>query len=149
MAEAIGVVASVIAVVTLAYNSTKKLCEVIHDYKDASTSLNDIYAELDATQQILQSLENSLKSTKDGTLSDPVTACLRNLKDPMQTCRKTLDKFAKNISDKTSNSSADRVSRRDKVRLLFEEKGIAAFKSRVVSHKLTITIALQLVTMYV
>jgi hypothetical protein len=149
MAEPVGLAASVITVAVLAHDSSKKLFELINDFRDASQTLSDLRVDLEAVQQLLQSLMNALKDTDNVILSDGLKTFLLDLKPSMEACSKACDEFAAKLEKITSHSTKNLVSPWDKVRLLFEEKRIAAFRYRRGSHKLTISIALGLATMYV
>ncbi|KAH8595153.1 hypothetical protein B0O99DRAFT_464348, partial [Bisporella sp. PMI_857] len=142
MADPVGLAASVITIAALAYDSSKKLFELINAFQDISPALSDLCVDLETVQRLLQSLEDALKGTNDAILSDGLKKCLEDLKPSMEACSKACGEFVAKLEEKTSHSTKDRVSRRDKVRLLFEEKSIAAFKCRLGSHKLTINIAL-------
>jgi hypothetical protein len=56
MAEAAGVVASVIAIAGLAYHGSKKLYEALDSYQNAPKTLSNLRTELDIVQQLLHSI---------------------------------------------------------------------------------------------
>jgi hypothetical protein len=149
MAEAVGLVGSVIGIVTLAYTSSKNLFELTQGFRDASQTLSDLLADLEAVQQLLHSLTAALKRTNDATLSDELKRCLQDFKPSMEAWSKTCDGFKEKVKQITARSTKDHASWRDKVRLQFEEKGIMAFKFRLASHKSTMNIVLGLINLYV
>ena len=148
-AEALGLTASIIAIADVAYQSSKRLYELINNFRTASQTLSDLHADLSAVQQLLRSLKDALENTNDTSLSDGLRVCLQDFEPSMEAFSKVCDEFREKVAQITSHSTKDHVSWRDKVRLEFEEKGIMAFKYRLGSHKLTINIALGLVNLYV
>ncbi|KAF2867078.1 hypothetical protein BDV95DRAFT_598219 [Massariosphaeria phaeospora] len=144
MAEPIGLVASIITIAGVAYQSSKLLYEFIEDFRNASQSLNDLHTDLSTVQQLLHSLTENLENTNDADLSDGFRICLQDLKPSVEACSKACIGFRTKVSKITSHSTEGHVSWRDKARLQFEEKGIMAFKYRLESHKSTINIALSL-----
>ncbi|KAF2177363.1 hypothetical protein K469DRAFT_755158 [Zopfia rhizophila CBS 207.26] len=146
-AEAVGLAASVITIADVAYQSSKRLYELINGFRTASQTLSDLYTDLSAVQWLLKSLKAALGNTEDKSLSDGLKKCLQDFKPSMEAFSKTCDEFREKVAQITSHSTKDHVSWRDKVRLEFEEKGIMAFKYRLGSHKLTINIALGLVNL--
>jgi hypothetical protein len=59
MAEAVGVVASVITIAGLAYHGSKKLYKALDKYQNASKTLINLRTELDIVQQLLQFIEKN------------------------------------------------------------------------------------------
>jgi hypothetical protein len=68
----------------------------------------------------------------------------------MRALSELCDTFRERIEQITKHSTDGAMSRRDNIRLHFEEKeGMTAFKYRLNSYKLTINIALGPVNLYV
>lgn len=145
--EAVGLVASILTIADATYMSLKHLYELVDKFRTASETLEDLHTELWAVQQFLQSLGDALRNTNDRTLSNKLKMCLQDLKPTMEACTRVCNEFSKNLAQITLNSRKDDIRWRDKIRFALKEKGIVAFKYRLSSHKLTISIALQLVTL--
>lgn len=145
--EAVSLAASVIAIVDVAYKSSKRLYELIDGFRTASKTLSDLHTDLTSLEQLLQALKDALGNTDDVSLPDEMRKCLQNLKPSMEACHKVCDDFSAKVSQITSHSTKDHISWKDKIRLQFEEKGIQAFQFRLATHKTTIDIVLGLITL--
>ena len=145
MAEAVGVVGSVIAIAGLAYHGSKKLYEAVDKYQNAPKTLSNLRTELDVVQQLLQSVEKNLANTKDEDLPEALRRCLQDFKPSLEGLKLGCDEFLEKLDKLTNHSTDSNMSKRDRVKLQFEEKSIEAFRYRLSSHKLSITIALGLI----
>ena len=146
MAEAVGVVASVIAITGLAYNGSKKLYEALDNYQNAPKTLSNLRTELDIVQQLLQSIGKNLANTKDEDLPEALQRCLQDFKPSLEGLKLCCDEFLEKLKKLTNHSTASDMSKRDRFKLQFEEKSIEAFRYRLSSHKLSTNIALGLIT---
>jgi hypothetical protein len=140
-------VATVITIAGLALQSSRELYELIKTYQDAHKTRDDILAEISAVQNLLTTLETALQDTKDAGLSEKLKCCLQDFETTMGAFCALCDDFKARIRQITQHSNDDKIDWRDKLRLHFEEKNILAFKYRLASYKLTINIALGLVTL--
>jgi hypothetical protein len=147
MAE-IGLAASVIAVATLAYTSTKALYSTINEIHKAPKTLQQLGADLDVLQTLLESLSAEIKGKTDVQLSDGIKECLKEIKPPLGGCAKACDEFKTKLSKITSNSTDKHIALVDKVKLQFEEKEISDFRYRLGSYKATLNIALSFASLY-
>ena len=145
MAEAVGVVGSVIAIAGLAYHGSKKLYEAVDKYQNAPKTLSNLRTELDVVQQLLQSVEKNLANTKDEDLPEALRRCLQDFKPSLEGLKLGCDEFLEKLDKLMNHSTESNMSKRDRVKLQFEEKSIEAFRYRLSSHKLSITIALGLI----
>jgi hypothetical protein len=148
-AEALGLTASVISIATLAYDSSKRLYDIITGIQQAPKTLSDLRADLTAVQQLLQSLTSTLEGTNDTALSDGLRTFLQDLNPSIEACKTACDEFAARLTKITSHSREGNLSLIDKVQLQLKEKDITIFKYRLGSHKSTINVALVLANLYV
>jgi hypothetical protein len=145
MAEADGVVASVVAIAGLAYNGSKKLYEALDSYQNAPKTLSNLRTELDIVQQLLQSIEKNLANTRDEDLPEALQRCLQDFKPSLKGLKLGCDEFLEKLKKLTNHSMDSNMSKRDRFKLQFEEKSIEAFRYRLGSHKLSANIALGLI----
>jgi hypothetical protein len=146
MAEAVGVVASVITIAGLAYHGSKKLYEAVDKYQNAPKTLSNLRTELDIVQQLLQSVERNLANTRDEDLPEALQRCLQDFKPSLEGLTLGCDEFLEKLNKLTNHSTDSDMSKRDRAKLHFEEKSIEAFRYRLSSHKLSINIALGLIS---
>ncbi|KAJ5703573.1 hypothetical protein N7493_011498 [Penicillium malachiteum] len=147
MAEAASLTASIIGIVTLAYQSSKTLYELIDSILNAPKHLKDLNEDVTAITQVLSSRKSSVEGTSDDELSDGVKNSLRDSLPAIQGCERVCNELFKRISQITSHSSSTNIRRYDRLRLKFQDKAILAFKYRIESYKSTLSIVLGLVTL--
>lgn len=149
MAEAIGIASGIVGTVTFAIQGTKVLLEVIKAYKDAASTLTDLAQDVDATSTILAAIKNSLEEAKDDSFSESVRNCLRESIGAVEGCGKACEDFAKELSDLMSHSKDGKFSKRDKLKLWFEEETIKGFRYRLGNYKSTLNMVLTLASIWV
>jgi hypothetical protein len=145
MAEAVGVVASVITIAGLAYHGSRKLYEALDRYQNASKTLISLCTELDIVQQLLQFIEKNLANTRDTDLPEALQRCLQDFKPSLEGLKLGCDEFSEKLKKLRNHSMDSDMSKRDRFKLQFEEKSIEAFRYRLSSHKLSINIVLGLI----
>lgn len=145
MAEAIGVVGSVIAIADLAYKGSKNLYEAVKEYKNAPKTLIDLRTDLEIVQRLLLSVQTSLAKTKEGDLPEALQQCLQDFEPALQGLRTGCEEFKDKLEKLTNHSTDSDMRKRDKIKLQFEGKLIEAFRYRLSSHKLSINIVLGLI----
>jgi hypothetical protein len=144
MAEALGITASVIAIATLAYDSSKRLFEIVDGIRNAHKAISDFKTDIEALQQLLKSLASEIEGTEDANLPERFKKYLEELKPLLNGCSNACLQFEQKISKITSHSDENRTSFRDSVKLQFQEKEILTFRYRLASYKATLNIALTL-----
>lgn len=143
MSDPLSITASIVAIATLAYASSKALYEIIKDIQDAPKSFLDLNADLEALQAVLNSLKAELEGNgRDAGLSDTQQSCLRELGPSLQGCSDACDQFKSKLVDIMSHTREGHSSFRDRVKLQFHDKEIAAFRFRLASYKSTLSVAL-------
>ncbi|KAJ5627354.1 hypothetical protein N7528_004781 [Penicillium herquei] len=147
MAEAAGLTASIIGIVTLAFQSSKTLYELIDGILNAPKHLKDLNEEVSTVSQVLSSLKSAVEGTSDDELSDGVKNNLRDAQPAIQGCERVCNELFQKISQITSHSSSTHTRLDDRIRLKFQDKAILAFKYRIESYKSTLSIVLGLVTL--
>jgi len=136
MAETIGLVASVITVL----ESGRHLYEILEDIRDAKKSFHHLSTELSATNKLLESLVSALRIVQAESLTANQQGCLQDFDLAIHGLGQVYDELRRKVEDTTPNSTSDRVSKRDSMRLVAQKKNIQALTFRVSSHKLTIII---------
>lgn len=142
MAEALGLAASIIAIATLAYDSSKRLFEILDGIQKAPKAISEPKTDIGALQQLLKSLSSEVEGTDDADLPDRFKKYLEELKPSLEGCTNACIQFEEKISKITSHSDEKHTSFRDSVRLQFQEKEILTFRYRLASCKATLNIAL-------
>lgn len=143
MTDPLSITAGVIAVVTLAYDSGKTLYEFINGILEAPKALKDMNGDLAAIQKVLNSLKVELEGTPDATLSAGLKKFLNDIKPSLEGCTEACDEFKAKLVKVTSHSTEAHTSKRDRIKLQFQDKEISAFKYRMASYKATLSIALE------
>jgi uncharacterized protein YoxC len=149
MPDPLSITASVIAVATLAYSSSKKLYEFVQSIQEAPKTLKDMNSDLAALQKVLNSLIEQLTTTPVEDVSVGLKGCLEDIKPSLKGCSEACDEFNAKLAKITSHSTEDHTSKRDKIKLQFQDKEILAFKYRISSYKATLSLALEFASLYV
>jgi hypothetical protein len=148
MADPLSITASVITVAGLAYSSTKGLYQTISEIHDAPVVFTHLKTDVETLCGIIHSLERELsKSNTDAGLSELQKANLREIKPTLTACRNACDAFKSKIDKLMRHSSDSHTSSRDRLKLLFQDKEIAAFQARLGTYKSTLAIAIEFNTM--
>ncbi|GKZ28019.1 hypothetical protein AbraCBS73388_008950 [Aspergillus brasiliensis] len=142
MATPLDVTAGVIAVVTLAYNSSKSIYEFIRGLKDAPKEFDNLKIDLGALQKTLDTLKAEIEeNNRTGVLSEDQLAVLRLLELPLRGCSDICDGFRLKLTKLLSHSNDDHISFRDRMNLLFQSKEVSTFRFRLASFKSTLNVA--------
>lgn len=143
MAEAVGLAASIIGIVQLTWDSCKTLNDTIKRYQNAPAKLRNLLNDLDTLQQLLQ----SLKSHLEPSVSAGQPNALEALKPAIQGCQQLCDEFTGLISELTSHSRVNYIGKRDRIRFHFNDTEIMLLKERLLQHKLSFDIALNVASL--
>jgi hypothetical protein len=144
MADGLSIAASVIAVAGLAYSSSKMLYQFIADIHDAPKTFLDLNTDIEALYKTIYSLKQELNDQDKATaLSDAQKSNLREIEPSLEGCRDACNEFKGKLDKLMSHSKGDYTSIRDRVKLQFKDKEIAAFRMRLGSYKSTLAIALE------
>lgn len=149
MTDPLSVSAGVIAVVALAYNSSKALYEFVKDIHGAPKTLKDLKVDLEALQQVLNSLRAKLDGVPNANLSDSLKWLLDDINPPLEGCAEACEEFHTRLMKITPNSNESHTSFRNKVKLQFQDKDIVAFRYRLGSYKATLNVALSFASLCV
>jgi len=147
MAEAVGLTASIIAIAALAYQSSKTLYELLDGIRNAPKTLQGLNEDLSAISHLLKSIKSAMEDSSDDSFSDGVKKCLEEVKPALTGCGKTCHEFKEKMGKIMSHSDEKHTSKRDRIKLQFEEKDILAFRYRLGSYKATLNIALSLASL--
>lgn len=148
MADPLSITASVITVAGLAYSSGKVLYQTISEIRDAPEVFIHLKTDIETLCKTIHSLQQQPeKNNTDAVLSDGQKSNLREIKPALTACRNACDTFKGKIDKVMRHSTASHTSVRDRLKLQFQEKKIAAFQARLASYKSTLTIAMEFSTM--
>lgn len=139
MAEALGVAASLIAVVTVTAQSTKILYETVQSFKTHRATVLQLYNELEALGKVLESLKDHVAT--DDSIFLP-------LKFPLRQCGRACQDFKHEIDKRIKHSSSSGTSFRDWARLSYMSSSIGDFTTMLAGYKSTIIIALADANLY-
>ena len=147
MAEALGVTASVIAVATLAWESSKKLYELVDKLRDVPKAIMHTKANVSTTQSAIDTLILDL-ATGDAAMFDAVLQRFRMV-EALEWSRKECDKFGQKIETYTKHSKDGTFSKRDRFIVNFHESEINQFNHRLRDHQQLITLVTTSMNLYV
>jgi hypothetical protein len=143
MSDPLSITASVAAIATLAYASSKTLYEIIKDIRDAPKSFCELITDLEALQDVLNALKAEFEGNdRDATLSEAQRSCLKELGPSLRGCSDVCDQFKSKLEELMSHSHDGHTSFRDRVKLQFHDKEISAFRFRLASYKSTLSVGL-------
>lgn len=132
--EALGATASVIAVTTLAWQSTKAAYEAVDGLVEAPTVIADSKRRLLETQDVLVLLQTELKSPTE-SLDSPhhLDSLLQGVKldRSLQLTRRLCDDFQVSLKGYTKHSSESKFSNRDRFSVHFHESSIRRFNAEL------------------
>lgn len=134
MAEAIGVVSGVSALVTTTLQFLIILQKTIKSYNGHNKLVRDLLDELVALTQVLSRLEETITAARGVDFSI--------LEMPLQQCSHLSKALHDELLRCLSRSSDSRTSFRDWVKLKFQGEDINGIRGLLDGYKMTITIAL-------
>jgi hypothetical protein len=106
----LSVIASTIAVATLAYQSTKSLFEFIDSLQDAPQLISDVKSDIKAVQDVLKSIELMLEGRKDSNVPGDLQSCLSSSRVPMQDCQSICAELDRKLKERFHNKAWDKVT---------------------------------------
>ncbi|KIX10436.1 uncharacterized protein Z518_01518 [Rhinocladiella mackenziei CBS 650.93] len=134
MAEAIGAVSGVSALVTATLQGSIILLNTIKSYKGHQTRVLDFLDGLVALTQVLSKLDETIKAVRDVDFS--------MLEIPLQQCDHTCKALHEELLKCLSRSNDTHTSFRDWLRLKYMGEDIDGIRRLLAEHKMTIQIAL-------
>jgi hypothetical protein len=122
--DSLSVTASVITVITLAWDSSKAAYELIDGLMDALKVIAHSKNLLSETQNTLDSLKDALTSGSEP--ADVLSFILQKIRlgVTLESTRGVCNKFSETIKEFTSHSTDLRFSKRDKLMITFHESKI-------------------------
>jgi hypothetical protein len=137
----LSIIASTIAVVTLAYKSTKTLVEFIDSLQGAPKLIKDVKGDVKAVQHILKSIELLLEPRSETNASTDLQDCLNSARVPIQDCDNACTEFAKDLKEWFRHNLSDKLTTN------FKETKIANFRMRLRDTRGTLDLALNVCSM--
>ena len=147
MAEALGVAASVIAVIDLAYHSSKSIYELISTIREAPRIYQELNQSIEALNKILLSLRTTLDSRGED-LSEGQVKCLEGAKPVLDGCHHACKDFRGRMNDLASNSQNDGRRFIIGIKLNVHKPVIEKLQTRLACWKGSLSLSLELVLMY-
>ncbi|KAH6668665.1 hypothetical protein F5X68DRAFT_216602 [Plectosphaerella plurivora] len=140
--DPLSITAGVIAVATLAFQSSKALHDLVETYRHSNKMFSDLSAEIDSLSGVLCSLQTVSGDDRGFSFSQTQCRVLKTAEVALRNCTSTLDAFGAKVNKLMSNSTAGNMSKRDKFLLHLKTNDIAAFRIQLGSYKSTLTIVL-------
>jgi ABC-type transport system involved in cytochrome bd biosynthesis fused ATPase/permease subunit len=148
MADPLSITASVIAVTTLAYTSSKMLYQTISGIQDAPEALAHLKTDVETLCDTIHSLQQGFEGKDaDAALSESQKSNLREIKPTLEACHNACNAFKAKVDKLTHRSTEGHVSWRDRLKIQFQEKEVTAFQARLGSYKSTLAIAVEFATL--
>ncbi|KAH7121565.1 hypothetical protein EDB81DRAFT_230256 [Dactylonectria macrodidyma] len=133
MAEALGVVSALIAIVTAAAQASHMLHDTVQSFKTHQTTVQQLISELRALARVLDSLKDHV-GIEDGTFVP--------LQFPLIQCTRACREMRELIEKRSTRSSGSRTSFRDWANLRYMKSNLTDFTNMLAGYKSTINIAL-------
>lgn len=133
MAEVIGAASGITTFVALALQSSLVLYQTVRGLQTRDKWVRDLRTELHDLLEVLETLKESI-----GNLGVDLAA----LQQPLTRCSNACGEFDVLIKECTHNSTEERTSRRDWLKLKYMGQDISGFKDMLAGYKSTIIIAL-------
>ncbi|KAF6217488.1 hypothetical protein HO133_006826 [Letharia lupina] len=140
MAEVLAVTGSVITVATLAWQSSKRLHELVDALNNAPEAIAHTKFNLSSMQSTLETLRHTLDTEKSAAFEAALQGT--RLADALEGSQQECDRFGKKIQTYTKHSKDTTVSKRDRFTLNFHESEINRFNGRLQDHRQVITLVL-------
>jgi hypothetical protein len=134
MAETVGLASGLLTLATFAFQSSITLYSTFKSFQNHPQRVRDLEGELEALQQVLLSLTETVDVITDVDLSA--------LKLPLLRCGHACEEFGKELAKCVSRSGSDRTSFRDWARLRYMGDDIDNFRHVLAGYKSTINVAL-------
>ena len=147
MAEVLAVTGSVITVATLAWQSSKRLHELVDALNNAPEAIAHTKFNLSSMQSTLETLRHTLDTEKSAAFEAALQGT--RLADALEGSQQECDRFGKKIQTYTKHSKDTTVSKRDRFTLNFHESEINRFNGRLQDHRQVITLVLTSMNLYV
>ena len=147
MADPLSITASVIAVATLAWQSSKTTYEIIDKITGAPDAITHSRSVLLQTQSTLESLKETLLMGNNSGAFDAVLQKI-NIRVALELTQRLCDRFTKVIRGVTSRSIDSKFSKRDRLAVSFRESSITNFNRQLGDCQRTISIVLTSITLY-
>ena len=147
MALALGVTASVIAVTTLAWDSSKRLYDLVDGLNNAPEAISHTKANLSTTQSALQTLKQNL-TTENSAAFDTLLQRFR-VAEALEALHKECDRFSRKIKTYTKHSKDATFSKRDRIIVNFHESEINQFNGRLKDYRQIIMLVTTSMNLYV
>jgi len=133
MAEAVGVAAGILALVTTAYSSTQALYKTIQDFRHAPQDIQHIAKEVEDLRGVLDLLKQKVHHLKDTI----------GLEEALKGCTAACSEFRQMIEESNKHRKGERHSTRDRVAWIYKgKKQSKDFRTALASYKDTLNIAL-------
>ena len=134
MAEPIGLVSGLVALVTFSIQASKSLYATIESFKNHPKNVRELGNELQSLSSVLEVLNE--------TLNDSTSADFALLELPLRRCGNACKEFDEVVLKCSERSDGSRTSFRDWVKIRYMDGDINGFKDTLAGYKSTISVAL-------
>jgi len=145
MAEALGIIASVIAIGAHAVQSSQALLGFVRNVKEAPEQITAISQDTEAFGAIVSSLGSALReeSVQEEIIRDPILfEIVTKLKDPLNNCSETLNKLMVKLKAhfKPTSDGQYKLTKAD-FKWHLNKNDIAEYQTRLSQNKATLAAA--------
>jgi len=140
MAEAIALSAALLDLITLTFDTSKKLYDNILSYRNQQKAVKDVLNELEALMVVLNIV-------RDYTKAGPQDSKLSCLETPVKSCLTICQEMGTMLDQCTIHSRNGQNSIRDWLKQQYRAKTLDEMKQRLDSYKSTLSIAFHAVEM--
>lgn len=137
----LSIIASTIAVASLAYKSTKSLIDFIDSLRDAPKLILDLKGDVEGVQSVIRSIELILENRDDRNLPGDLRVCLSSAHLPLEDCRAVSKDFEQKLKEWFNDSMWD------KLKANIKETKITKFRARLRDTRDALDLALNVCSM--
>lgn len=128
--DPLSLTASIIAVTTLAWQSSKATCDLVGTIKDAPSVISDSKHILTETLNTLAVLKNTAESTSETHVLDSILQTI-SLQGLIESTTGVCEEFNQAITAATTHSTGLELSKRDRLAVGFREAKFARLNQRL------------------
>lgn len=134
MAEAVGLASGLLALATFAFQSSITLVNTVKSYRNHPAQVRDLIEELEALNEVLAALTETIKAA--------VSTDLSALDRPLLRCGHACEEFMQELNKCASYSEGSQLSFRGWAKLKYMGDDIDSFRRLLGGYKVTINMAL-------
>ena len=134
MAEAVGLASGLLTLTMAVYKTSKSLYEAVSSLHSQRKTIKDIEADLKSLVTVLEKVHEQIQSSQNIERLEP-------LQQPSDCCMTVCEEMHQMLDACTIHGTDGRNSVRDWLSMRYHEKSFEDIKQRLLSYKLTLSIA--------